>query len=286
MTTSLRIFRKVSPAVAVFCLGTLGVGALALGWPNLIIGADNNEFGNAFLQPQDPALSGGGRDQTLKFGDVVLGQNQEDLLIGRLGGDVLSGWDGNDTIVGGTEHFNPENRDRAFGGNDNDVFLWAPGDGSDFFDGGPGVDAVVFGLMGEIENGQLVFRVSNDQQAGEIYINPATGLPLVDVTNSPGFCEVVDDSTSMSSAAELDALGLDHLVRFFIRSAAQSFANGTQTTDNGLRVTLHLKDVEVLICTSEDGGEIEAFNLTTTPPTQVPLNGVYSYIPQLQGMIQ
>lgn len=238
------------------------------------IGADNNAFGNPFVQPQDPALSGGGRDQTLQFGDMLFGNDDPNLLIGRLGTDVLVGGLNDDVLVGGTEHFNPANRDRAFGAGGNDIFLWAPGDGSDFFDGGAGLDTVVFGLMGEVVDGQLVFKVSTDQVAGEVFIDPATSLPIVDVTNSPGFCNVIDDSTSATSAAELDALGLDHLVQFFIRSVANDFAAGVQSNDNGLRVTLHLKDVEYLVCTSEAGGSIEAFDLTTAPPTPIRLADV------------
>ena len=79
----------------------------------------------------------------------------------------------------------------------------------------PNKDAVVFGVVGEVENGELVFKVSNDQQAGIVGVDATTNLPFVDVTNSPGFCEVIDKDSSAESKAELDALGLDHLVRFF-----------------------------------------------------------------------
>lgn len=291
----MNFFPSISSKTRLVLIGAGATGALSLtAWAAAsffvntpVEGSDLNNFDNAFIQPTDPALSGGGRDQTLQFGDVVFGNNGDDVLIGNLGIDVLSGWAGNDTIIGGTEHFNPLNRDRAFGGEDSDAFLWSPGDGSDFFDGGPGVDAVVFGLMGELDsNGNLVFQVSTDEQAGNVYINNSTGLPLMDITNSPGFCEVIDDSTSSWSAQELDDLGLDHLVRFFIRSAADSFEAGQQNTDNGLRVTLHLKNVEVLVCTSRDGGTIEAFNLTVSPPQQIPLNAVFPYVPQLQYIVQ
>ncbi|MCP5116410.1 MAG: hypothetical protein GY953_36735 [bacterium] len=108
-------------------------------WPrvNTQIGADNNSVNNPFVQPPDPALSGGGRDQTMQFGDVLTGTSLTDLLIGRLGVDLLFGRSGADVIVGGTEHFNPQNRDRAFGGPGQDAFRWSPGDGSDRFDGSP-----------------------------------------------------------------------------------------------------------------------------------------------------
>lgn len=261
----------------------------AVGGPEL--GSDLNSTDNAFVQPQDPALSGGGRDQTLQFGDVLRGDSDpagdfEDLLIGRLGSDVLLGGDDDDVLLGGTEHFNPMNRDRAFGEGGEDVFVWAPGDGSDFFDGGPGIDVVIFGLVGEVENGQTVFRVSNDQMAGDVFIDPVTGLPQVDVTNSPGFCEIIDDSSSALADVELDDLGLDHLVRFSIRGIRNAFEAGQQTTDNGVRVTLHLKDVEVLICTSRSGGQIEAFNLTTSPPTLLPLNTVFDRLPKVGDLVR
>lgn len=236
---------------------------------NVRIGADNNSINNPFVQPQNPALSGGGIDQTLQFGDVLVGTDDDDLLIGRLGVDVMFGNDGNDVLIGGSEHFNPQNRDRAFGGPGNDIFIWAPGDGSDFFDGGPGEDVLILGLLGEVVNGQLVFRVSNDQQAGTVFVDPATRLPLVDVTNSPGFCRVIDRSGSPDAASQLEALGLEHLVRFFLRGPANAFERGEQNTDNGLRVTMHLRDVEILICTSRNGGAIEAFDLTVSPPEPI-----------------
>ena len=233
------------------------------------IGSDLNSAENPVVQPQDPALSGGGIDQSLKFGDILTGTLGSDLLIGRLGVDVLIGGPGDDVLLGGTEHFNSENRDRAFGGPGNDVFVWAPGDGSDSFQGGPGIDALVFGLVGEIENGQVVFKVTNDAQAGDVFIDNLTGLPQVDVTNSPGFCEVIDRTTADVAAPELDRLGLDHLVRFRLRSFADSFEAGLQSEDNGVRVTLHLDSVELVVCASRNGGEIEVIDLTSTPPRKI-----------------
>lgn len=234
---------------------------------NVFVGADNNSAENPIVQPQDPALAGGGIDQSMQFGDVLSGTRRHDVLIGRLGVDILDGGSGNDVLIGGTEHFNPQNRDRAFGGRGHDVFIWAPGDGSDLFHGDQGDDAVVFGLIGEIDgNGETVFRVSNDRLAGEIDLDPSTWLPSVNVSGSPGFCEVIDRSTSAEAAAALDDLDLDHLVRFTLRGVRDAFEAGQQNTDNGVRVTLHLKDVEVLVCTSRDGGQVELLDLTVSPP--------------------
>ena len=239
-------------------------------------GSDLNSAENPLIQPQDPALSGGGRDQSQQFGDILVGTRWNDLLIGRLGTDFLVAGAGDDVMVGGTEHFNPSNRDRAFGSNGDDAFLWSPGDGSDFFAGGRGHDAVFFGLMGEIdESGELVFRVSNDQQAGNVFVDPRTMLPLMDVNNSPGFCEVVDRSTP-GAAAELDALGLDHLVRFVIRGIRNQFEAGERDDDNGLRVTLSLNSVEFVVCATREGGETEILDLRYSPPRAVSIEQVPS----------
>lgn len=280
--------RRASTAAALTV--TLAATALALsGLPSLLVGSDLNTTANTFVQPQDPALAGGGIDQSLRSGDVLqgdLGASLDDVLIGRIGVDVLLGGVGDDVLVGGTEHGNPENRDRAFGGPGNDVFLWAPGDGSDFFDGGEGIDTVALGLIGELEGGQLVFRASGNQLPGDVFIDPATGRPLMSVTTTNGFCEVLDASSSATAAAELAALDLTHLVRFFVRTVNQAFQAGTQNTDNGLRVTIHMRNVEVVVCASPAGGAIEAWNLTVSPPTPLPVASVLARLPLLGQMIQ
>jgi len=232
---------------------------------NLIQGTDGNASQNPFVQPQDPALAGGGRDQSLESEGVLDGTLRADVINGRLGPDVIFGSGGGDVLLGGLEHFTANNRDRAFGEQGHDIFIWKPGDGSDFYDGGKRQDAIVFGLTGELVDDDVEFQVVNDGEAGELFIDPHTGLPRVDVTNSPGFCEIIDAGSTVDAAEQLDALGLDHLVRFSIRGVRNAFEAGEQAEDNGVRVTLHLKDVEILVCTSRDGGEIEVFDLSTSP---------------------
>ena len=259
-------------------------------WPvrpivHVQVGADNNFRGNPFVQPRDPALAGGGIDQTLKFGDVLSGTTQDDFLIGGLGDDVLFGRDGDDVLLGGLEHFHPRSSDRIFGHSGNDIVIWAPGDGSDFMDGGPGQDVLILSLVGEVVEGQVVFRLSDDKQAGEVFIDPKTNLPLLEVRNAPGFCQVIDQSSSADAAEQLAALGVQHLVRFFLRDVADAFERGDQTTDNGLRQTMYLRNMEVLICTSRDGGAIEVLDLTVSPPTPVPLTSL-ALRHRLQQMIR
>jgi hypothetical protein len=244
--------------------------------PQVGVGADNNSADNPFIQPE------GAPDQSLQFGDALRGKTmRDDVLIGRRGTDVLLGGLGDDVLIGGTEHFHPVNRDRAFGGFGVDMFLWAPGDGSDFFTGGRDWDALVFGLMGEIQDGEVVFDVERDEQPGEIFLDPQTNLPRMDVATSPGFCCVIDPSgpqtdrhcitnaTPNDAATELDALGLDHLVQFILR-------NGPGPDDDALAVTLHVRSVEVLVCTNEAGGAMEVFDLRQSPPTAISLDQVPS----------
>lgn len=235
------------------------------GMGKTLIGNDANSTANTLVQPQNDALAGGGRNQSLNFGDVLEGGFGNDILIGGLGIDVLLAGSGDDVIIGGTEDFNPENRDRAFGNSGNDTFIWAPGDGSDFFDGGSGdKDVLIFGLLGENGDNAPVFGVQQDKNFDGIFIDEATGLPVVNVAGSPGFCTIKDKSTY---AGELDALGLDHLVRFSIRGIANAFDANEQSDDNGLRVTLHVKNVEYLVCTARQGGAIEVWDISTAPAT-------------------
>ena len=188
--------------------------------------------------------------------------------------DLLLGGSSFDYVIGGLEHFNPNNRDKAFMGAGDDCFLWKPGDGSDIVDGGPGEDTVMFGLVAEDDgSGNPVFGVSNDQMAGNLFFD-FFGFPAIDVSNSPGFCNIIDSSTSPTAAQELAALGVSHLAQFIIRSINQDFVNGVQNTDNGLRVTLQLRDIEYLVCTSPNGGATEAFDLSTTPPTPIPTSAL------------
>ena len=252
------------------------------------VGSELNNGGNPLVQPggcevqsdgtlacANPELAGGGRDQSLQFADRLLAGKEKvnDLQIGGLGADLMMAGPGADIQIGGLEHFFPQNRDQAFGEGGSDIFIWKPGDGSDFYHGGPGRDAVVFGNIGEPDGaGGVDFGVKFDRQRGEVFIDSETNLPLVDVTNSPGFCTVIDETSSPEAADELAALGLDHLVRFTIRGLANSFEAGQQSDDNGLRVTLHLQDVEFLVCTGRDGGDIEVLDLGFTPPLPMSLD--------------
>jgi len=218
--------KRVRPSAitAMFLMASVSLSASAE-ITNTYIGNDQNALFGVTDNIRD-FLSGnrgsnGGGDQSMQAGDALGGTAQGDLLIGALGVDVLLGYAGDDILIGGTEDFNPFNRDRAFGGTGDDVFVWAPGDGNDFFDGGGDNDVVMFGLIGEQRNaenstvGAPFFAVSpptanGSQDFDGIFIDPSSYLPIVNVAGSPGFCEVVDGYNSSAEQAELDALGLDH----------------------------------------------------------------------------
>jgi hypothetical protein len=230
--------------------------------------------------------SNGGGDQSLQFGDQLHGTEYADVIIGGLGIDVLFGYEGDDVLLGGTEDFNPLNRDRAFGQQGDDIFIWAPGDGNDFFDGGEGTDVLIMTLVGESRDdngnsdGAPFFSVNPPNKIGSqdfdgIYINPTTYLPVVDVLSGPGFCDVLDQAS-----AGLNELNLDHLVRFTLRGPANAFDTALaadpnldpDSLDTGLRIAVHLKNTEFVVCGSRDGNEIDVFDLRQSPVEKVTIN--------------
>lgn len=228
--------------------------------------------------------SNGGGDQSLQQGDSLIGGTEDDVLVGGLGVDVLMGGAGDDVLIGGTEDFNPLNRDRAFGDEGNDSFIWAPGDGNDFFDGGEGSDVVFFAVVGETRDannntdGAPFFGVSPPGTSGAGTfdgIELVNGDPLLNIANGPGFCEIVEKDAE--NAAGLQELGLDHLIRFVLRGPRANFdaaldadpTTDATTLDTGLRVAVHTVNVEFLVCGSQTAGEFQVFDLTQVPAIEV-----------------
>lgn len=238
--------------------------------------------------------SNGGGDQSLQFGDVVTGTVNNDLLAGALGIDVLLGGAGDDILVGGTEDFNALNRDRAFGQEGDDTFLWAPGDGNDYFNGGLGQDVLFMTLVGENQNaagetdGAPFFAVTPPSSAGsrdfDGIFEASAGFPVLNVAGGPGFCELVEkDSTNQVGLEELE---LDHLVRFVLRGPRAVFdaADSTvdlDTIDSGLRVAIHLTNVEFLVCGTQTAGGVQILDLRTVPAQEVDISSLPALAAQL-----
>ncbi len=214
------------------------------GLSEVLIGQDNDNIDNPEIQTIAPPPN-----QSLNNADILQGNNGCDVLIGLFGDDVLDGGDGSDIMIGGTEQFDPQgfgNRDVMLGGEGNDINIWAPGDGSDAFIGGRGTrDAQVFGLVDRDQNNVPILSPVRGKFS-------ETGIPTVNVTGSPGFCRLDDVRDS--------DLGFDFLVRFFVRATGN------------LAVTVRLKDVEQVFCTSEVGGQITFANLREEAPSFVEIS--------------
>lgn len=267
------------------------------------IGSDLNSKSNALLN-ENPNGPGGSSNQSLRGGDILQGDADDDLLVGGLGIDILLGGAGDDILIGGTEDFNSsvdgddkgaDNRDRAFGQEGDDVFIWAPGDGSDFFDGGDGTDVVIFGILGELKDadgateGAPFFNVNASGTGSKdfdgIYTD-ANGQPQVRVSNTPGFCSLVN---SVAYADEFAQLGVDQIVRFSLRGIANAFDAGDRVDDDGLRVAVTLKNTEFVVCTQRDFdaesglANIEVLDIRSGVPILASLSDLPEYV---QALIQ
>jgi hypothetical protein len=132
-----------------------------------------------------------------------------------------------------------------FGGPGNDVNLWAPGDGSETFIGGLGVDAVVFG--------------NTDRDA---IADPATGVRLPTLLfGVHGFPQGIPtaDVSGLAQHCSLEQSplpGYDYLLRF-------------RGPTNNIIVTVRLKDVEQVFCPSGGASGIAFADLTAGSPAFV-----------------
>jgi hypothetical protein len=201
-----------------------------------VIGQDDDNLNNPTIQP--PGVPA---NQSLNNTDILEGNGGNDVLIGLLGNDVLHGGPGNDILIGGTEQGVTPNSDIIFGEHGNDINVWAPGDGSDAFIGGPGKrDAQIFGVIDR--------DITNVPTLTGTAPGFRHGVPTANVSGQGGFCtlEQVDDS-----------LGYEFLVRFFVRAT------------RALAVTIRTSEVEQVFCTSEAGGQITFADLTVTNPAFV-----------------
>jgi hypothetical protein len=132
-----------------------------------------------------------------------------------------------------------------FGGPGNDVNLSAPGDGSEVFIGGPGLDAIVFGATDRetfsdpktgVQLPTLLFGLGGFP----------LGIPTADVSGLPQHCTL-----EVSPSA-----GYDYLVRF-------------RGPTGNIIVTVRVGEVEQVFCPSKDGAGIVFADLTYPSPVFV-----------------
>jgi Ca2+-binding RTX toxin-like protein len=212
--------------------------------PQLLIGRDDDRQDNAAIQ------AGAAANQSLNRTDVLIGGKGNDVIFGLNGNDVIDGGQGDDIILGGPDGGaapgGPPNSDIMFGGQGDDVNLWAPGDGSEAFIGGPGLDALVFGITDREATADPATGVRLPTLLVGIPGFPQ-GIPTANVSGQPNFCTV---ETSPLPA-------YDHLVRF-------------RGPTGNLIVTVRVREVEQVFC-SQDGGIVVA-DLTQPSPTFVPVS--------------
>lgn len=269
---------------------------------NVVEGTDINSKSHPLLSA-NPGGPGGSPNQSLRSGDVLVGAEMDDILIGGLGVDVLLGYEGDDIMIGGTEDFNSsvdgddrgsDNRDRALGFDGDDTFIWAPGDGSDYFDGGDGIDVLIFGILGESRDsdgntvGAPFFGVNPPGSIGSqdfdgIFLDE-NGQPRVSVSGSPGFCSVLSQDDNQ---AALEALEADNIVRFSLRGIANAFDAGDRSDDDGLRVAVTAESVEFLVCTTREIDEnnsannIQVLDISGATPVVASISDLPEYVQEL-----
>jgi len=269
----------------------------------LIQGKDNNNLTHPLLSA-NPGGPGSSFNQSLRSGDVLTGNAQDNIIIGGLGVDIIQGGDGDDIMIGGTEDFNSnvdgdakgaDNRDRAFGQAGDDTFIWAPGDGSDIVHGGTGTDVVILGVIGEAKdaqgntNGAPFFAVSPPNTEGSqdfdgIHLD-SNNQPIVSVSDSPGFCSFED---AVANQDIFEQLNIDHIVRFSIRNIANQFDAGQRNDDDGLRIALTLKGIEFVVCTTREldannSNNIEVIDISGPTPIAADIRDLPEYV---QALIQ
>ena len=209
--------------------------------PQLLIGVDDDNQANTVIQ------AGAVANQSLNRTDVLDGGRANDVMFGLNGNDVMDGGPGDDIILGGPDGGaapgGPPNSDIMFGGPGNDVNLWAPGDGSEAFIGGPGLDAIIFG--------------ATDRDAAA---DPSTGVRFPTLLfGVPGFPQGITtaDVSGLGNFCTVEASpspGYQYLVRF------------RSTATGNIIVTVRLREVEQVFCTSQSGASIAFADLTVASP--------------------
>lgn len=233
---------RVGPLLSMAALALLLI--TVVGWPRttqaafieedtrdqVLIGSDDDNLANPAIQP-----AGVVANQSLNNTDVIEGGDGNDVIIGLLGSDVLLGGLGNDILVGGPDPGAP-NSDILLGGPGRDVSLWAAGDGSEAFIGGPGNDALVFGVTDRLDGVPILSAPVRGYRFG---------VPTANVSGQGGFCTI---------ERALPESGYEFLVKFFARATGN------------LAVTVRVKQVEEVFCTSVTGGAITFADLTKHTP--------------------
>lgn len=184
--------------------------------PRLLDQADlANIVGGAFMQghagtdtltgtAQGDAIFGGGGNDVLAGGagndqaygeagnDAIRGGYGDDRLDGGYGNDSLDGGSGRDAVFGGDGNDSLDGgvgdaaSDTAEGGGGNDVFVWAPGDGSDDFRGGTGQDTL------------NVLDMTLAELKGAVQVEGGADLRMVETSSGVSFVNAAGDPVAFT----------------------------------------------------------------------------------------
>jgi hypothetical protein len=226
-------------------------GALQVGRTfvqNVIVGKDNDNAANTFIQPANVTAK-----QHLDNTDLLVGGARGDLLIGMKGSDLVDGAGSSDILVGGVERAQAPNSDLLNGGWGNDINIWAPGDGSDAFLGGPGYDTHISAPIVLDGDNVALFRAGHRQ------------VPHVSIDSKPQF------TCTVERVPREQELGFDYITRFF--------------ANNNLAVTIRLQHVEQVLCPSPNAGKVLVARLYTGSAPQFVERSLSSLSGTLLGAI-
>jgi RTX calcium-binding nonapeptide repeat (4 copies) len=258
LRTSSGLISVSAAALTAAVLGVLLTAAHAVDVPQLLIGFDDDRQDNVAIQ------AGAATDQSLKRTDIIIGGPANDVMFGLNGNDFMDGRGGRDIILGGpdggTPPGGPPNSDIMFGGFGNDVNLWAPGDGSEAFIGGPGSrDALVFGSTDRELIADPATGVRLPTLLSGILAFPQ-GIPTADVSGVTSFCTI--------EASPLP--DYEFLVRFL-------------GVAGNLIVTVRVSGVEQVFCSGQGGGAITFADLTDPFPSFIVVS--HQEVSQLNSLV-
>lgn len=229
----LRIFLALAAVGVAAALPATAALQLGGGDRDTIVGLDNDNAANTFIQPAGVAAK-----QHLDNTDILRGGPRGDLLIGLKGGDLLDGDEGDDILIGSIEKGQPPNSDLIAGENGGDINIWAPGDGSDAFEGGRGFDTHITAPLVLDAAGNLQLFEARHRQVPHVKIDSQT------------------TSCTIERVPSGENLGFEFVTRFL--NAA-----------GGIVVTIRLQDVEQVLCPSPNAGMVKVAYLTGANPAFV-----------------
>jgi hypothetical protein len=221
--------------LAAALLAASATAALQLGYSgsDVLVGRDNDNAANTFIQPVGVAAK-----QHLDNTDIIRGGPRGDLLVGVKGGDLLDGDEGDDILIGGLEKGQLPNSDLIDGANGRDINIWAPGDGSDAFEGGRGYDTHITAPLVQDAAGNVALFEARHRQVPHVTIDSQT------------------TSCTIERVPSTENLGFEFVTRFL--NAA-----------GGIVVTIRLQDVEQVLCPSPNPDTVRVADLTQANPTFV-----------------